>query len=223
MKRLTEREIQERLYGSYRGKPPASPPPQTKPQTPPQPPERRLELGLEPKSEQKEKPSPKKEKRQRKESPLPQVKRPPQPVSPGASQPLGSKPTKFFVTALLGGGLILLAFSLRSKSSSNPPLSTVPAPVVSSPQTIRQKTFEPRRFAIQTIVYAKRDQAERFVEDLKTKNIQAFLEEEATQRGQMRYVVLVGDFPTAGEAAKFLEQLTLRHPKLFQGSFVRKR
>ena len=137
-------------------------------------------------------------------------------------QPLAPNQAKLFVVLLFMIGLLLLLFSLKPKSGSSKTVSVKRDSSKSTLQTISPTISEPKRFTLQTIVYAKRDQAQRFVEDLKKKNLQASIEEDASSKGQTRYLILVGEFQTAGEAAKSLETLTRNYPELFKGSFVRK-
>ena len=219
MKRLTEKEIQEKLYGKYhRGSVPAAAKPEVKPEAKPEPtveakPEIQQELPLGLKKEEKPTQPKRKPPAPRKKTPFP----------PKSTQPLAPNQARLFVVSLFVIGLILLLFSLKSKPGSSKTVSVQPTPSKSTMQTISPNVSEPRRFTLQTIIYAKRDQAEHFVEDLKKMNLQALIEEEISDKGQPRYLVLVGDFPTAGEAAKSLETLTRNYPELFRGSFVRKR
>ena len=220
MKRLTEKEIQEKLYGKYHGgSVPAAVKPQIRPEVTPEPtPEvkpqiqQELPLGLK-----EEKPLPLKRR-----APSPKKKTVPS-VKNARPQSLASNQAKLFVISLFVIGLILLLFSLKPKSGSSKTVFVKPDPSKSAMQTISPNLSEPRRFTLQTIIYAKRDQAERFVGDLRKMGLQSSIEEEVSNKGQPRYIVLVGDFPTAGEAAKSLETLTRQYPDLFKGGFVRKR
>ena len=220
MKRLTEREIQEKLYGKYHRQSPLAP---TKPEAPPQP--KTEPRPVEPKVEvQQELPLGLKE-----EKPAPLKKKIPSPRKKTLTSPKGAQPcpitsnqARFFVLSFLAIGLILLLFSLKPNSRSQKPDPVKPAPSKAVSQAIPPAPTESKRFTLQTIVYAKRDQAELFVQDLKKKNLQASIEEDTSGKGQTRYLVLVGEFPTAQEAAKSLETLTRTYPELFRGSFVRK-
>ena len=214
MKRLTEKEIQEKLYGKYHR---PSAPLAVKPEAPPMPEaEPKLEVQQElPLGLKEEKPAPLKKK-----TPKRKIAPPVKGVQP---QPLASNQARLFVLSLLAVGLILLLFSLRPRGSSPKPIPIKSISKRDVPQTPLPSQPLPKRFTIQTIVYVKRAQAELFVQDLKQKNLEASIEEDASSKGQTRYLVLVGEFPTAGEAAKSLETFTRTYPELFRGSFVRKR
>ena len=238
MKPLNEREVQEKLYGKYHRAGASASSPTSEIETEPTP-----QLKPQPKAVVKEKRPPTKEKVPQKpkvaaqelfpdlSSPQASEVKPPR-QSPARSknlQPVASDQARFFVVFLLAVGIVLLAVALRSKPIPSKSFSTRSSVVPSSRQTALKQTDapptlpEPKRFTIQAIVYVKKDQAELFAQELKEKNLQASIEQETSSKGQPRYLVFVGEFPTAGEAAKSLESFTRSYPELFRGSFVRKR
>lgn len=210
MKRLTERDIQEKLYGKYhRANLPETPPPPAKspiPEPAPKP-------APEPKQTQKPPPEPKPK--------APKAKK--KEAVPGAPRPIPPRQASLFVASLLAVAVVILLFSLRSRSVPEKPPAVKPVPSQTAKAPLPPAFPEEKRFTIQTIVYAKRDQAELFVQDLKKKNLEAVIEEGRLGQGQPRYLVCVGDFRTASEAAQSLEKLTRLYPTLFRGGFVRKR
>ena len=225
MKRLTEREIQERLYGKYHkaseetvSVPPAEAPPTVSSE--PKPPAAPQDIPAKPRR------LPRKEKRPSKpvkpaagpsdlfSSPKPAQK------EPSASRPLPAPQAVLLAIAVFAIGLILFILFHSQKAEGPRQTRTILKPV--QPVFPAAQT-EAKRFTIQAIVYNTKEQAGRFADDLKGKNLETFIQEELSSRGEPRYLVFVGSYATAGEAAQFLETLTRRYPALFKGSFVRRR